>query len=99
MIQLPDFEGFEWDNGNSTKNWEMHQVRREECEQAFFNRPWLVAEDARHSEAERRFVLLGRTDSGRHLMVVFVKRGKLVRVISARDMTKKERRAFHDFAS
>lgn len=86
-----------WPLGGLRARWSDQIL--EECEQVFFNRPWLVADDARHSESERRHFLQGRTDSGRYLMVVFVTRGKLVRVVSARDMTMKERRAFHDFAS
>ena len=57
----------------------------------FFNRPLLVFADTEHSEDEERFYVLGRTDRGRRLFVVFTPRGNKIRVISARDMTKQER--------
>ena len=88
--------GFEWDDGNSGKNWEKHRVSDGECEQVFFGRPLLALPDSRHSESEERILLLGKTDSGRRLFVVCTVRGDLIRVISARDMTKRERKAYFD---
>lgn len=85
---------FEWDEGNSEKNWINHRVTRLECEQVFFNRPLLVAEDEKHSQGEPRYYALGRTDAGRRLFVVFTTRRDLVRVISARNMSRRERRAY-----
>ena len=86
--------GFEWDEGNLKKNWVKHHVSAAECEQAFFNEPLQVFEDVMHSEHERRFNALGRTDAGRRLFVVFVTRKNWVRVLSARDMSRKERKEF-----
>lgn len=87
-------DGFEWDAGNAEKNWRKHRVTPSECEQIFFNRPMAVADDIEHSEEENRFYALGHTDSGRTLFVVFtVRRGK-IRVISARDMNRRERTAY-----
>ncbi len=91
---LAGLEGFEWDDGNSDKNWRDHQVRQAEAEQVLLNRPVVFAADPKHSQAEARFFTLGRTDSGRHLAIVFTTRGKLVRVISARPMSRAERRAY-----
>lgn len=62
-----------------------------ECEQVFFNQPLVVAEDVKHSLDELRFYALGRTDTDRRLYVVFTLRGTLIRIISARDMNRKER--------
>jgi uncharacterized DUF497 family protein len=90
--------GFEWDKGNSRKNWIRHQVTRNECEQVFFNEPKIINEDKKHSQFEKRFYLLGITDRKRFLFLVFVLRGKLIRIISARDMSKKERRIFNEKA-
>ena len=90
--------GFEWDKGNSRKNWIRHQVTRNECEQVFFNEPKMINEDKKHSQFEKRFYLLGITDRKRFLFLVFVLRGKLIRVISARDMSKKERRIYNEKA-
>ena len=96
MVDFPDpfaeLTGFEWDKGNSEKNWHSHTVASAEAEQAFFNRPVLVAHDFKHGQVEPRFLLLGRTDANRLLFVAFTLRGSLVRVISARVTSRRERR-------
>ena len=81
---LAGLEGFEWDANN----------RQAEAEQVLLNRPVVFAPDLKHSRAEARFFTLGRSDSGRHLAIVFTTRGRLVRVISARPMSRAERRAY-----
>ena len=86
--------GFEWDKGNLLKNWEEHAVTGSECEQIFFNNPQIVAPDLKHSGKEDRYFVLGQTDTGRLLYVVFMVRKTLVRIISARDMSRKERKAY-----
>ena len=86
--------GFDWDRGNLDKNRTLHGVPFWECEQVFFNEPLLVVEDVSHSGAERRYYTLGRTDAGRRLFVVFTIRRNLVRVISARDMSRRERKRY-----
>ena len=86
--------GFQWDEGNLLKNWEKHRVTAVECEQVFFNQPVLAVPDEQHSDTEARFYILGQTDSGRELFVVFAARGNLIRVISARDMNRKERKIY-----
>lgn len=90
--QLVEATGFEWDAGNLEKNWHKHQVSTAECEQIFFNQPLVAAPDAAHSEQEVRFYSLGQTDAGRLLFVVFTLRGTSIRVISTRDMSRKERK-------
>ena len=91
---LAGLEGFEWDAGNSDKNWRNHQVGQAEAEQVLLNRPVVFAADLKHSRAEARFFTLGRTDSGRHLAIVFTTRGTRARVISARPMSRTERRVY-----
>lgn len=93
MFDLARVEGFNWDEGNSRKNADKHDVSQAEAEQIFFNDPLLVAEDVKHSASELRLHALGRTDDGRLLHVAFTLRDKnrLIRVISARDMHRKER--------
>jgi uncharacterized DUF497 family protein len=98
---VPDFpdlfehcEGFQWDEGNSEKNWKLHQVSKSEAEEIFFNRPILVAPDAGHSRKEARYAALGITNLDRPLTIVFTVRGLLVRVISARDMSRRERTVY-----
>lgn len=88
--------GFQWDEGNVDKNRIMHTVENWECEQIFFNAPLLVVGDPRHSATEERWAAFGHTDDGRLLTVVFTKRRNLIRVISARDMSRKERRFYEE---
>ncbi|MGF6528743.1 BrnT family toxin [Variovorax sp. PvP013] len=92
MIDLDTITGFDWDDGNARKN-EKHGVTTAEAEQVFFNAPLLLLEDAAHSLQEVRFHALGKTDAGRVLHVTFTLRrsGLSIRVISARDMHRKER--------
>src|SRR5690242_10934429 len=82
--------GFQWDSGNSDNNWHLHRVSRAEAEQVFFNRPIIVASDAKHSQQEPRYAALGQTDAGRQLAIIFTVREELVRVISARDQSRQE---------
>lgn len=86
--------GFQWDEGNLLKNWERHGVSAAECEQVFFNQPLVVASDEAHSEREGRFYALGHTDAQRRLFVVFTIRGRLLRIMSARAMNRREREAY-----
>ena len=92
MVDWTKITGFDWDAGNARKN-EKHGVSMAEAEQAFFNVPLLVLEDRRHSLREPRFHALGKTNDDRRLHVTFTIRGQgtRIRVISARDMHRKER--------
>ena len=92
--QMAKRTGFLWDEGNVLKSWVNHRVTAAECEQIFFNCPLIVVEDLVHSQVEERLYALGQTDAGRLLLVVFTLRRNLIRVISARDMSKKERREY-----
>ena len=96
IANLEKLDGFEWDNGNSSKNLLKHDVSDGECEEIFFNTPLLLADDAAHSEKELRFAAFGITNNGRPLTLIFTIRGKLVRVILARDMNRKERRFYSE---
>jgi uncharacterized protein len=96
VIDLSRIEGFEWDEGNSFKSAVKHGVSQIEAEQVFFNEPLLVLEDVGHSAIELRLHALGRTDTGRLVHLTFTLRGDetLIRVISARAMSRKERRRY-----
>jgi len=87
---LENCTGFEWDQGNITKNWDQHDVSRGECEQIFFNRPLIIKRDKEHSKLENRYYVLGRTNVNRLLFAVFTVRNDKIRIISARDMTDAE---------
>ena len=94
MLDFHSIDGFDWDYGNLDKNWIKHQVSNSECEEIFFNSPLLVADDAKHSQDEKRYYALGQTNANRRLFVVFTKREKKIRVISARDMSQKEGKVY-----
>jgi uncharacterized protein len=86
--------GFQWDQGNIDKNLHKHGVANWECEQIFFNEPLIILEDQKHTHTEKRWAAFGKTDFDRLLAVIFTKRGRLLRVISARDMNKKEKKYY-----
>jgi uncharacterized DUF497 family protein len=93
VIDLRRIEGFDWDDGNSRKSVDKHGVTQAETERTFLNEPLLLLEDVKHRTDEPRFHALGRTDEGRLVHITFTLRGggRLIRVISARDMNRKER--------
>jgi uncharacterized DUF497 family protein len=86
--------GFEWDDANAVKNRERHQVTTDEAESVFFHESLIVRGDVRHSRREKRYYALGQTSAGRRLFVAFTIRSSLLRVISVRDMNRKERDAY-----
>jgi uncharacterized DUF497 family protein len=90
MLILPEPISFEWDTGNINKNLDKHNVTNQEAEELFSNEPFLVHEDSKHSIKEQRFRALGKTKSGRMLFVTFTIRNNKVRIISVRDMNRKE---------
>jgi uncharacterized DUF497 family protein len=96
MIDLDQITGFDWDDGNSRKSADKHDVSQAEAEGVFFNDPLIVVEDSKHSETEPRFNALGKTTQNRLLHITFTLRqdGTLIRVISARDMHRKEKKAY-----
>jgi uncharacterized protein len=96
MIDLDQIAGFDWDDGNSRKSADKHDVSQAEAESIFFNDPLIVIGDAKHSETEQRCNALGKTAQSRLLHITFTLRqnGTMVRVISARDMHRKERKAY-----
>ena len=93
MIDWARVAGFDWDAGNARKSADKHGVTQAEAEQAFFNQPLLVLSDDRHSALEQRFQAVGRTEAGRRLQITFTLRrtATLIRIVSARDMSAKER--------
>ena len=94
MVETDSLDGFEWDEGNLTKNWDRRQVSGAECEEVFLNVPLLLADDIKHSAGEARHYVLGQTNGGRLLSIAFTVRGARIRVISARPMSGKERQIY-----
>ena len=98
MSDWSNLIGFEWDAGNERKSVDKHEVSQAEAEQVFFNEPLLTVSDNKHSGLEIRIHALGQTDSGRLLHVTFTLRNQetKIRIISARDMRRKERAYYDD---
>ena len=96
MNDWKQITGFDWDAGNERKSEDKHMVSRFEAEQVFFNQPLLVLTDQKHSQSEERYHALGKSNDARLLHVTFTLRSAatLIRVISARDMHRKERNIY-----
>lgn len=89
-----DFLEFEWDSGNREKNFLKHRVATTECEEVFFDPHKRILKEVLYvgiAGQERRYILIGRTKERRPLYLVFTLRKKRIRVISARDLNRKER--------
>lgn len=94
MLAIKEPIEFIWDRGNIDKNWTKHKVTNRECEEAFFDRNKKIYKDKLHSGKEERYILLGKTKKGRLLYTVFTIRKKKVRIISSRDINRKERKLY-----
>jgi len=94
---FPEPIEFDWDEGNSEKNWARHHVSQIEAESAFFNSPRFFRFDSSHSKGEDRFICLGKTKELRHLFISYTIRDSKVRIISARDMTPREFEEFRKY--
>ena len=88
-------DGFEWDEANLLKLWERHRITQDECEQALKAKPLYAKSNGAHSTmTEQRFSAFGKTAAGRRICIIFTIRRNLIRVISARDMNRRERRIY-----
>lgn len=97
MRILPDPIAFLWDDGNLTKNLDKHSVTAQETEEIFVLEPFLISQDVKHSTpSEQRFNGLGQTSKKRRLFVAFTVRNNKIRVISVRDMKRKERQVYEE---
>ena len=98
MRILPNPISFLWDEGNVDKNLKKHNVTVSEAEEMFLVEPFVTFEDEIHSTVtEKRYQGLGQTKTGRKLFVAFTLRDRRIRVISIRDMKKKERNNYEQF--
>lgn len=93
---IPAPLAFDWDEGNNAKNELKHNVRRHESEEMFLSNP-LVVYDEEHSQKEERYAAYGETLMGRLLSIIFTLRNDKIRVISARDQDKQERRIYEQY--
>ena len=85
---------FEWDPNKAALNLTDHRVSFDEAVTAFEDPLSLTVEDPDHSEHEERYVLLGRSQNDRLLVIVHTERGDRIRLISARPATRHERRDY-----
>ncbi|KKQ98304.1 MAG: hypothetical protein UT24_C0007G0066 [Candidatus Woesebacteria bacterium GW2011_GWB1_39_12] len=93
-MKLPVPLSFDWNKGNIDKNWQKHKVHYKEAEEAFLNKPLSLLRDKKHSQSEERYIALGMTSQKRKLHIVFTIRNSNIRIISARNQSKKERKYY-----
>lgn len=96
MKIIPTPLRFDWDSGNKDKNLLKHHVTNDECEEIFFDPNKKIAKDTIHSTQETRHLLIGQTKKNRILFVIFTIKKSTVRIISARDLNKKERKLYYE---
>jgi hypothetical protein len=96
MITFEEPDEFEWDAGNQDKNWQKHQVSCEEAEQAFTDEKRKIFTDKLHFNGEERFRVVGKTEGARLLFIVFTVRKSKIRIISVRDINRKERNLYEE---
>lgn len=85
---------FEWDQEKARANKTKHGVDFSEASELFADDYSSAVPDPDHSFDEERFLIFGRTAAGRHLVAAFTDRDDRIRIISARPMTRRERRAY-----
>ena len=98
MLDLRQTLGFDWDDGNSRKSADKHDVGQREAEEVFLDPRFLVLLDEKHGAEETRYHAFGRTAAGRRLQISFTLRhnGTLIRVISVRAMSRRERSRYEE---
>lgn len=95
---LEKTKGFDWNQGNIDKNFKKHQIKDKEAEETFFNLPFIVNFDEKHStKSEKRFQALEKTNEEKKLFIVFTIRNNKIRIISARKQSQKERRQYQKY--
>lgn len=96
MRQYPAVLNFEWDSEKAAKNLAKHGVSFEEAETVFGDPLGRIVTDPRHSADEDRYVLMGLSHQRRLLAVMFTERGEQIRIISARQVTRRERKSYEE---
>lgn len=94
MLSLDKYKGFEWDKGNVDKSYQKHGISPNEAEEAFLDERAFVLRDTKHSQKEKRYLLIGKNASNKLLLVVFTLRNKKIRIVSARKANKKEKNRY-----
>ena len=87
---------FEWDEQKAAINLSKHEVSFDEAKTVFADPLFIDFNDPDHSSEENRYIIVGASDSGRLLMVSYTEREDAVRLISARELTAAERKAYEE---
>ena len=87
---------FEWDPRKAASNRRKHGVAFDEAATAFHDPLGRIVEDPRHPKGERRYALVGYSHDQRLLAVMFTVRGDRIRLISARNATRRERHYYEE---
>ena len=94
LFDVSQIEGFDWDEGNLSKNEKKHGITWKECEEIFKNKPLAILPDHEHSHKEERYEVFGKTDKDKELALIITLRRNLIRIISARAQNKWERKKY-----
>ena len=94
MLSLDKYKGFEWDKGNVDKSYQKHGITPSEAEESFLDEKAIILKDIKHSQKEKRYLLIGETIEEKLLFIVFVLRKKKLRIISARKANRKEKNKY-----
>jgi uncharacterized DUF497 family protein len=95
LIVLPSIE-FEWDQEKAQSNRDKHGVSFEEAQTVFDDPLYVDFYDPDHSENENRYIIIGTSSVGNILLVSYTERGDIIRIISARQVTKQELKAYQE---
>jgi uncharacterized protein len=87
---------FEWDDNKAASNLSKHGVSFEEAKTVFDDSLYIDFYDPDHSEKEARYLIVGASVEGRLLIVSYVERGESIRLISAREVTRSERKDYEE---
>ncbi|MBK7894999.1 MAG: BrnT family toxin [Candidatus Promineifilaceae bacterium] len=87
---------FEWDKQKAERNTSKHGVSFEEAQTVFTDPLYLDFYDPDHSDEEERYIIVGQSEQQRLLVVSYTERDQKVRLISAREATRKEREAYEE---
>jgi uncharacterized DUF497 family protein len=85
---------FDWDEEKARRNISKHGISFGEATSVFDDPLFLTFADSEHSQNERRFIIMGESAKGRLLVVSYTERSETIRLISARPVTNKERKAY-----
>ncbi len=87
---------FEWDSDKADENLRKHQVSFSEAATVFGDAFGVTARDPDHSKGETRFITVGMSEQKRLVIVAHTERGERIRIISARELTRSEKKVYEE---